>query len=505
VADPRELEKQLFISYAHIDNQPITADQQGWVSRFHASLEAMLSMRLGRKALIWRDKKLAGNDIFADEIVAQFPKTALLISVLTPRYVESEWCTREVREFCDVARQSGGVVVSNKSRIIKVIKTPVDSEGALPAVMKEVLGYEFYVFDDEKAPLELDPIYGPDMAQKYNIKVVKLAWDIAQQLKKLEAAGVAERPEAEPVSSKPVIYLAECSWDQRQAREALEMDLRLHGYPIVPDRGLPREEAAYVAEVKGLLEQSKLSIHLVGKSYGAVPDGPTQKSVVALQNELAIARSARAGLPRVVWLPEGTQSEQPEQQRFIEMLQTNAEAQFGADVLIGDLEALKGAVHAALEKLATREVPAAARGSAAGAAGLVYLICDERDREATRPLRRFLRGRGFDVQLPVFEGDAGTVRRSNQDMLTQCEAVIVFYGAGDESWKRTVDSDLRKMKGYRGEKPLVAACTYVAEPATGDKTDLIAMEDPNVTNGLGGLSEAAMEPFIKAFQGAARR
>jgi hypothetical protein len=175
VADPCELEKQLFISYAHIDNQPITADQQGWVSRFHASLEAMLSMRLGRKALIWRDKKLAGNDIFADEIVAQFPKTALLISVLTPRYVESEWCTREVREFCDVARQSGGVVVSNKSRIIKVIKTPVDSEGALPAVMKEVLGYEFYVFDDEKAPLELDPIYGPDMAQKYNIKVVKLA------------------------------------------------------------------------------------------------------------------------------------------------------------------------------------------------------------------------------------------------------------------------------------------------------------------------------------------
>jgi TIR domain len=145
VSGPHEFETHLFISYAHIDNQPLSPDQQGWVSRFHASLEAMLSMRLGRKALIWRDKKLAGNDVFADEIVAQFPKTALLISVLTPRYVESEWCTREVREFCDVASQTGGVIVSNKSRIIKVIKTPVESEGALPAVMKEVLGYEFYV------------------------------------------------------------------------------------------------------------------------------------------------------------------------------------------------------------------------------------------------------------------------------------------------------------------------------------------------------------------------
>jgi hypothetical protein len=116
VAGPHEFETHLFISYAHIDNQPLSPDQQGWVSRFHASLEAMLSMRLGRKALIWRDKKRAGNDVFADEIVAQFPKTALLISVLTPRYVESEWCTREVREFCDVASQTGGVIVSNKSR-----------------------------------------------------------------------------------------------------------------------------------------------------------------------------------------------------------------------------------------------------------------------------------------------------------------------------------------------------------------------------------------------------
>ena len=92
-------EKHLFISYAHLDNQPLTEQQQGWVTKLHASLSAMLSMRLGRKAEIWRDVKLAGNDIFADEIVDQFPKTALLVSVVTPRYVESEWCTREAREF----------------------------------------------------------------------------------------------------------------------------------------------------------------------------------------------------------------------------------------------------------------------------------------------------------------------------------------------------------------------------------------------------------------------
>jgi hypothetical protein len=77
--------KHLFISYAHIDNQPLTPEQKGWISRFHATLEALLSMRLGKAARIWRDDKLQGNDVFADEIVDQFAQTAVLVSVLTPR------------------------------------------------------------------------------------------------------------------------------------------------------------------------------------------------------------------------------------------------------------------------------------------------------------------------------------------------------------------------------------------------------------------------------------
>ena len=31
-------EKQVFISYAHIDNEPLSEKQQGWITRFHASL-----------------------------------------------------------------------------------------------------------------------------------------------------------------------------------------------------------------------------------------------------------------------------------------------------------------------------------------------------------------------------------------------------------------------------------------------------------------------------------
>ena len=134
-------EKHLFISYAHIDNQPLTSEQQGWVTRFHASLEAMLNMRMGGQANIWRDSKLRGNDIFANEIVKQFPTTALFVSILTPRYLNSEWCTREVSEFCESAQKNGGIIVDNKARVFKVIKTPVDTEETLPPIIQSVLGY----------------------------------------------------------------------------------------------------------------------------------------------------------------------------------------------------------------------------------------------------------------------------------------------------------------------------------------------------------------------------
>src|SRR5262245_25271540 len=185
--------KDLFISYAHIDNQPLTPEQKGWISRFHASLEALLSMRLGQAAKIWRDDKLQGNDVFADEIVDQFAQTAVLVCVLTPRYLNSEWCTREVREFCARAEQSGGLVVNSKARVFKVLKTPVDTQESLPAVVKDVLGYEFFTLEDG-TPLEWDPAYGEKFLQDYNRMVGKLAWDISQMLTTLATdAGIGER------------------------------------------------------------------------------------------------------------------------------------------------------------------------------------------------------------------------------------------------------------------------------------------------------------------------
>jgi len=414
-------ERDLFISYAHIDNLPLAAEQQGWVSRFHKALEALLSMRMGKEAKIWRDSKLAGSDIFDKEIVAQFEKTAILLSVLSPRYLDSDWCKREVVEFCKAAEHAAGLTIQNKSRVVKIIKSPVDSDDVLPDVMKAMLGHQFYDLDEDSTPLELDPAFGAESAQRYNVRVAKLAWEIACTLKLLDKAEVEVHlaVAAEALPAKPTVYLAECSFDQRDAREALDAELRCHGYRVLPDHPLPRDEAAFVEEVEKLLKQSQLSVHLIGKSYGAVPDGESQKSIVVLQNELATQASHNAGLRRIIWLPEGTVAKQPDQEQFIRDVQTDPEAQFGADVITSNQkEAIKGAIHEALQKIEGQPAKAAAR-PARHERKLVYLICDARDRKNTLDLRRLLLAKGFDVEIPLFEGDSATVRQANQDMLAQ--------------------------------------------------------------------------------------
>ena len=117
-------------------------------------------------------------------------------------------------------------------------------------------------------------------------------------------------------------------------------------------------------------------------------------------------------------------------------------------------------------------------------------------------MRKLCRQLGFEVGLPAFEGDASEVRKTNQQNLASCDAVLVFYGAGDEAWKRAIDNELKKMAGYRGGKPLPPIYIYLAEPRTSDKEDLIDMEEPGLIDGLDGFAEAAVSKRIQALTAA---
>jgi hypothetical protein len=478
-------ERHAFISYAHIDNQPLPTETDGWVSLFHAALQQMLAGRLGGTANIWRDERLRGNDVFASEIVANFQNTAVLVSVLTPRYVKSDWCRREISEFCEVAEHNGGLLVDNKCRVFKVFKFPLEEtdDDVLPPVIQQVLGYDFYETDEDKTTTrELAPSYGEKSKQDFLRKVAKLAFDIKLLLGRLEA----HTPPAAAESTRPTVYLATCSHDRREAREMLELELQRMGYLVLPDRQLPVEEVAFMAEVKLLLARSRVSIHLVGSSYGLVPDGPTDKSVVMLQNELAAQRCHAGALSRLIWLPQGTASSHPLQTGFIAALHNKAEAQFGADLITGDVETLKATMHATLERV---QRPAAEALPATPGRRTVHLLCSERDRKDSVPLIKLLR-QSAEVTLPVFTGDATAVREANQALLMAADQVVLYYGAGDEAWKYHQQNELRRVRGLRTGAPLPPEHVYLAAPNSDDKDLLVDLGEARLVDGRAGVPAA---------------
>ena len=98
-----KFKKDIFISYAHIDDESLMEGESGWITEFHRSLEIRLAQLLGYRPNIWRDKDLKGNSEFSDEILIQLPDIALMVSIHSPRYVKSDWCVREVNEFHRIA------------------------------------------------------------------------------------------------------------------------------------------------------------------------------------------------------------------------------------------------------------------------------------------------------------------------------------------------------------------------------------------------------------------
>ncbi len=484
-----------FISYAHIDNEPLEPGQPGWVSRFHAVLKTRLSQRLGEPARLWRDEKLRGDDVFGDEIRAQLPRAALLVSILSPRYVRSDWCNAEVAGFATAAAATGGVQVQNKTRVVKVLKTPLAPGDHVPPVFERSLGHPFYQ-DEGERQVEIDPAFGDAARQEFLRRISDLAVEMADNLRALDALPPAS-PAAAAAGSGQVVFVAECGRDLQAVRAQLVTDLRLHGHSVLPEQQLPLSEDLLLPELAAQLAHATLAVHLVGGSTGPVPEGPSGQSLVALQNAAAAAQSQARGLRRILWLAPGAQGERPEQQAYLAALQTDAALQRGADLLRGDTEALKGAVHQALLAL---QKPAPPPAPPPGPGPRVHLLMTEADRAGVVPLVKALRTAGLAVSVPVFAGDAAELRQRNAQLVADSRAVLVVYASGDEAWKFHQLSDLQKQAAIAGAGP--SRWLALLPPQTPDKDLEQALADAATLDLLAGVDAAALAP-LQAALGAA--
>jgi hypothetical protein len=481
----------VFISYAHRDNRTPRYEPRGWVECFYLQLKDRLDAIRGADTSVFHDEsegRITGSSILTDTIRDALTDCGVFIAVLSPAYFASDWCRRELEYFREAAAANGGLRVGNKTRVIKVVKLPSDADArtgsAAPAEMSDAVGFTFWRADERGRPAEFNPPYGNDLGVDFSRTINDLAYDIAELLKKRAATPVEI---VRPVPATGIsIYLAETTWDVKEKRDDLRREFEQYGYTVLPAADLPHGPD-YSQRVASDIAQARLSVHLIGQSYGIRPE-QSESSVVELQYAAAGAEHARRpAFRRIVWLPPGLAVAEERQRTFVAELQNDAE------LVVAPLEDLKRVVHTALVP------PASKPGDADAGAGAksVYLIVDPPDSAAAQPVDDWLFKQGFDVRRSSFSADKTESRRLHTMHLKNSDGVLIYHGTTLESWLFSKLNELEKVYGQgRSRKQPLPRAVILADPKRPDK-DTFRMHRVMTVPGFGGFSPAELQDFVE--------
>ncbi len=484
-----EFEDAIFISYTHVDNQPFGPDEQRWITHLHRHLSSRVQQLFGEPLTIFRDEKLQGNDVFPEALLDRLSKVAVLVTVCSPRYLHSVWCQRELDAFVNSAGFSGGVDIGTKSRLFKVLKTPVPLD-QLPDPLVPLLGYEFYEYlADENHVREFLLNPDPEQRWKFYARVDDLAQDIARLLEEMVA------PEDGPASwsvapaEGGVVYLAEVASDMAEHRNSLKRELERRGHHILPDRQLPLMVEEMTTSVTDALSRSQLSIHPLGSRYGARPEG-TSRSMPHIQLDLGSRQAVgNKTFHQLIWLDDPLGDPEMAQATLLDELES-ADAGNRVEVIRSPPEAFKAHVLFTLGQVAQQPSPPESTGETR-----IYVVHEQEDRPSAASLQAVLEARGYVVMLPLGHGSETEIREVHEMSMVVCDAVIIVYGSATEHWVRMKLFDLVKARGWGRTAPYRAKAVWLAAPHTSQKQTYTTAEAQVLEAGPG-TESTILEPFL---------
>jgi hypothetical protein len=305
------------------------------------------------------------------------------------------------------------------------------------------------------------------------------------------AVARAERTPSGSTGAGRTVYLAQTTSDLQATRDLVRGELLQLGHTVLPDRELPLDAARLRSVVEEAVARSDLAVHLVGNHYGIIPEGGS-KSIIELQCELT-EEAARS--PRIIWIPADSVPADDRQAEFRSTLEIESVARRKTDLLRTPVEELKTAIQDTLQELEKAErTPVTADDQI-----YIYLICDEKDLRATKPLEDFLSSTGFQVWRPTFGGDASEIRELHRQYMLDCDANIVFYGEASDTWLQMKLVDWRKVVGWGRSAQMLAKAVYVSAPLTDHKRRLRTPEALLIES-ADSFSQERLKPFLDEIQ-----
>lgn len=456
-----KFELDVLILFADRDNEAAVKGQAGWVTHFKKFLELMLLQVLGEKP------KILLKSEFDNMTSPKLDNAAVLVSILSPDFIKSGQCLDNLETFHKAVEASG----KNRNRVFKVFKTPLSS-AEQPPRLRELIGYEMYQLDSDSGEVrEYTDYFSTEAERQYWMKMVDLAYDIFDTL--VELRDGEKKSEIKNIYKRKTIYLAETGHDLSVQRNIIKRELQRHGYIVLPNQTLPGFANDLEKMVRKDLEESNLSIHLVGSAYGEIPEG-ADRSIVDLQNRFAAEKSQQVSkdkFSRLIWISPTLVNASERQRAFIENLKRDVDAQEGAEILQTPLEDFKNIVREELMETHEKKALDETGGKS------IYLVHDRIDHQDVKPIIEAIERNGYKVLMPEFEGELLDLRQKHIDNLRNFDAAIIYKGKVNEQWVRMKVLDLLKAPGFGRKKPIKGKALFTAP---GSRVNLDAFKNQNL-------------------------
>jgi hypothetical protein len=439
----------IFVSYAHVDNEPLIGADKGWVTTLVNSLKILLGKKLGSADAfsLWMDQKLQGNSTVTADIVKQLEGTATLLLILSPAYIESQKCMLELNIFLAQLKE-----VNN--RVFVVEHDVVEQK---PAGLDDLLGYKFWLLDDYGNPRILAlPKPNPEEYQYYQ-KLDDLSRQLADQLKSLKQEYEKSAPNNTPITdsstinseqTEKTIFLAEVTQDLEQQREEVKRYLEQQGVNILPNKAYSFPNIQQ--DLDDDLSKSSLFVQLLSDK--------NTHSYPLFQYE----RAKNANLPILQWRsPTLDTSQVVDDHNYYQLLESSSV------IAIGFVE-FQAMIIKQLQP--PKETP---KFDDVIADSLVFINAAPEDIELAHKIRDFLdeHGIGYSMPLEDFTGvKASEIRQYLEQNLISCDAVLLLYDNTSVYWVNEQLLYCRRMQGRR-DQPLKLIAVY----------DVPSSEKPNLS------------------------
>ncbi len=472
-------EIDVLINFADKDNEFINKNEAGWITQFKKFLDLMLYQVLGSRPTVLLKSEFDG--ITASTLSG----VGVLVTIASKDFVQSGRCLDTLEAFHKATEGS------KANRIFKVLKSPLTLQEQPPR-LRELLGYEMYQLDSDSGLMkEYSDFFSQEAEKQYWMKMVDLAYDIHESLLLLNQTET--RTEVKNIFKRKTIYLAETGHDISIQRNIIKRELQRHGYIVLPNHTLPSTLPDIERDVKKDIEESSLSIHLIGTAYGEIPEG-SDRSIVDIQNRIASEvaagkRATKENFSRLIWISSNLKTASDRQKSFIDNIKRDTEAQEGAEILQNALEDFKNIMREELLESLDRNLNDDYVGKS------IYLLHDRVDISEVKPFKEAIQKSGFKVLELAFEGDLLEVRKNHIENLRNLDGAIIFKGKVNDQWVRMKVLDLLKAPGFGRKKPILGKA--LIGPAVA--IDTYKNQNMTLISGDSSRSMESLQTFLQDF------